>query len=719
MKKYLFVFVLLFVMAAAFSQVDKKPAAKDKPPTQKEIDEMMKEMQKAMDEMSPEDKRAMDSMGIKMPDTKNIQKSMSGVTDAQLKKAYEDESRIVPMRDAARIAAIPKDVNENRMGAYIVSVQSKAGAMLKPELKSMGDKIYSYIKSNSKSRTEAGNMAVGLWIAGKPELAFYTLGKICADDATNIDNLSNYASLLSMLGAQHLAIPILNSLNAKYPKNSTLLNNLGQAWFGLGELNKAEKYLDSAIRIYAYHPHANYTKSFIEEIKGNTVAAVEAAKRSIKKGFSQEKENRLNKLKYKLKSNDVSWNFHMPQDPLGLEKFNWPGYPKNVAESEIMEKEWDAFKKVCGNAIAELKIKEKRVEAEMITAQKKLTQQLIQAGNKGIMIDPMPRLAFKAMIKLKYLVEGKDGSLAHNYKTKGEALASAYIEAASFEKTLSDQLELLEKKYEDQFGEGKPNPFDAACADDKKEKNTYLNSANTLLEQRSTDWLNFLRRKINDEVYYYQYTQWPEQFEVTKVHAQIGWLTVIKDQVVKFKDKSGWCQDKEEDDELKKFKLQAFDDVNCQYNSKMDLTIIKFTNNCSRMTSEFDFMFLNYVRKDDFERAEGDTYVSSTFKVSAEVGKDESAGPLKVEAKVGAGIELEFGRQGIEDVTLIGEAKVGIGTNVLDENEETGATGIGIAGKDAFPTTVEAGVEGRISIISGRGSVDGSGILKGIKVIEW
>src|SRR6187399_3412150 len=178
MKKYLLGFVLLFVMGTAFSQPGKKPAAKDKPPTQKEMDEMMKEMQKAMDEMSPEDKRAMDSMGIKMPDTKNIQKSMSGVTDAQLKKAYEDESRIVPVRDAARIAAIPKGVNESHMRSYIASVQSKAGAMLEPEIKSMGGKIYSYIKSNSKNSTEAGNMTIGLWIAGKPELALSTLGKI-------------------------------------------------------------------------------------------------------------------------------------------------------------------------------------------------------------------------------------------------------------------------------------------------------------------------------------------------------------------------------------------------------------------------------------------------------------------------------------------------------------------------------------------------------------
>jgi len=32
---------------------------------------------------------------------------------------------------------------------------------------------------------------------------------------------------------------------------------------------------------------------------------------------------------------------------------------------------------------------------------------------------------------------------------------------------------------------------------------------------------------------------------------------------------------------------------------------------------------------------------------------------------------------------------------------------------------VEAGVEGRISIISGKGSVSGTGILKGIKMADW
>ncbi len=686
----------------------------DKVPTQKEIDNMMKEMQKAMDEMSPEDKKMMDSMGIKMPSMKDIPK----LTDKQMADAWEDEKRIVPKRDDARIAAIPKAVANSKMGAYIAAVHNKLASVFKPAVVSTGNKMYDYIKSNSKNAGEAANMTMGLWLAGKPELALYVLGKLCAIDAGNTDALSNYSAMLSMQGAQHLAIPILNNLNARYPKNSTLLNNLGQAWFGLGEIARAEKYLDSTIRIYAYHPQANLTKSLIEESKGNKQQAIEAVKRSMVKAYSMEKENRLNKLGYKIKPKDIAWNKPMPQDALGLEKFKWPEYPMNVEESKILEMEWDAFKKRCQDEIDELKVQEEALEKKVEQTNDVRTKQLLQAGQRGIMADPLPRLAYKAIAKLHYLVDDNDGHISFSYQKKWDAVANASTETDRLKDMLSQQSKILEEKYKDQFGEGKHNPFEAACTDDTKVKNSFLGSSNTLLRNAFNDLLGFMRRKINNEMYYNQYTMWPENFELAKVQAKISWLSLINSQIPQFKNKSSWCQNETDSEDVKPFKLSKFDDIACQYNATMDLKIIKFTNNCSRMTSEFDFMFLNYVRKDDFERAEGDTYISSTFKISAEVGKDLKAGPLKVEAKLGAGVELEFGRAGVEDVTLIGEAKVGAGTGILDEDEEMGTTGIGIAGKDAFPTTVEAGIEGRISIISGRGSVSGTGVLSRIIMPE-
>src|SRR6187399_2144271 len=96
----------------------------DKPPTKKEMDDMMKEMQKAMDEIDPETKRMMDSMGIKI-DTKKMAKDASVANDKDLAKAWEDEMRIVPKRDDVRIAAIPKKVTAANMGSFLAALQKK------------------------------------------------------------------------------------------------------------------------------------------------------------------------------------------------------------------------------------------------------------------------------------------------------------------------------------------------------------------------------------------------------------------------------------------------------------------------------------------------------------------------------------------------------------------------------------------------------------------
>ena len=130
MKKYFLAFPILFAVVIVFAQPPKQKQ-KEKPPTQKEMNEMMKEMQQAMDEMSPEDKKMMDSMGIKMPDMKAIQKNVSGISDAQLKKAFEDDNRILPKKDDKRIAAIPKKVNDANMKAYLAAIQERTADLLK------------------------------------------------------------------------------------------------------------------------------------------------------------------------------------------------------------------------------------------------------------------------------------------------------------------------------------------------------------------------------------------------------------------------------------------------------------------------------------------------------------------------------------------------------------------------------------------------------------
>ena len=314
MKNYLLASILLLSITAAIAQPGKKPAQQEKPPTQKELDDMMKEMKKAVDEMSPEDKKAMDSMGFKMPDVKAIQKNVSGISDAQLKKAFEDENRIVPLKDAARIStALAITLSNDGMSGYITKTQQAVLEKLSPAAKTKAAEIYQQTKRLNKS---VANTAVGLWIDGKPTLALYIMGEACKTDPGNALNLNNYAAFLTMCGAEQLALPILNNLNKRFPKNSSILNNITQAWLGLGDIARAEKYADSTTRIYAYHPQANMAKCLIEESKGNIPAAIEAAKKSIRKSYSTEKDNKLKKLGHDLKSDDINWDRPMPQDAL-------------------------------------------------------------------------------------------------------------------------------------------------------------------------------------------------------------------------------------------------------------------------------------------------------------------------------------------------------------------------------------------------------------------
>src|SRR5258705_1084672 len=159
MKKYLLISTVLLAATVSFAQTKPKQKAKEKPPTQKEMQDMMKEMQGALDDLSPEDKKAMDSMGIKMPDMKAIQKNVSGISDAQLKSAYENENRIVPQKDAARInTALSVTLSNAEMSAYINKTQMTVLNQLSANTKTKGAEIFQQLVTLKSS---VANTAVG------------------------------------------------------------------------------------------------------------------------------------------------------------------------------------------------------------------------------------------------------------------------------------------------------------------------------------------------------------------------------------------------------------------------------------------------------------------------------------------------------------------------------------------------------------------------------
>lgn len=667
MLRLLLLISFLILCETGFAQPGKKPPQKDKPPTQKEMADMMKEMQKELDGMSPEDKKMMDSMGIKMPSTKTIPK----VTDKQLADAYENENRIVPVKDAARInEALATTLNNQSIGNFINKTHQFVVSKLSADAKLKGEEL---LREMIKQNFSVANTAAGLWIDGKPSLALYLMGEACKADPSNTNNLNNYASFLTMCGAEQMALPVLNNLNKRYPQNSTILNNIAQAWFGLGDIQRAEKYADSTILLYAYHPQANMAKCLIEESKGNIAAAIAAAKKSIREAYSMEKENKLKKLGYDLKSEDLNWDPPLDRDPIGLEKFTWPEYPLDVEQNKLAELEWADFKDNCQQKINELKIKQATAEKNYQEISVLRTQQVLQAGQNGQYVQLMPGYAAKAIKKLGPTVNDVNGNMSFVFAQALEPVLKAIKKGNELKTLLSEKQELLDKKYEDKIGEGKENPLEQICKDENAIRTEFLKDANGGLQSAYRQYLNYASRRTSDLLYYYQYTSWPEQFELVKINAQIAWLTTLRDQNPFFQKKSSWCVNVPK---TKSFdSLQNFDDVACKYVSTMNLGVYKIISSCSNLTGEFDLKGIKISIKDNVE--------TGKYSATAIIGISQSVGPTALKGKLTVGGLVEIDNTGFTDIGAVAGVAVKSGPLTIAgaDVKVTFNTGVSTSGK--------------------------------------
>lgn len=673
--------------------------AQDKPPTQAELQKMMKEAQKQLDNLDPETKRMMDSMGIKMPDMKKTGQKLSKIPDAQLAEAWDEQTRIVPKKDAVRIAAIPAAVSAAGMGTYIGSSQSKLFARLQPAVKTVGEKLYASYKAAGKSSAEIGNAAAALFMIGRNQTGFYLMSKVCAADPGNTDNVGNYAAMLSMMGAEQLAIPILNNLNSRFPRNGTILNNLGQAWFGLGETVKAERYLDSTIRIFGAHTQANLTKAKIEESKGNKTEAVNLVRKSLQTAYSQEKDAYLHKLGSEPGKNDM----HLPRpssaDPMNLGSFMQPPFPKSVMECVLLEPQWREFDRTLDEEIA--KLKKQQVSDPNAAAKSLLTRTLqsggavplyLEAGKKGLR--ETEESYWRKIDELKErMTTFEDGP--------GKQLKDTY------EKTMAR----LKKEDNDQTGEGKPNVD--FCPKYQKTSDEYLQKVNTEYENWTKDFLMASKVYVNECAYYEMYMLFPEEYEMLKPGLKASWLTFLKTH--NFRSITADVCKVREDNKPQGSKLAEFDDVACQYHSSMSYVVGTITVNCSRMETNLDLGSVKLGLKQNMDK-EGfeDQFVSCTVAVSAgKSAKIGGVGPLEVE--VGADVTgiIEIDRSGVKDVVIEGSVGISAGSTVISDAAKANK-GVGkVAGHGIGDGSASVGINGRISLVSGATSSDGFSFSKG------
>ncbi|MBI5040774.1 MAG: hypothetical protein HZB57_06150 [Gammaproteobacteria bacterium] len=184
-------------------------------PTPEEMQEMKKamqegmgEMQKAMEELDPETRKQVEQLMAHPP-------AGSGADDSAQ-----------PARDDAKLAAVSTDaLDADDLKTYIEALQPKIAAALTAEARERAERVDTELQKAGDYLPNLRAAANGLAAWGAWPEATYLMGKAAQAGGTAQD-LNNLAALLSMQHAETAALPILYTLNARYPNNSTLLNNL-------------------------------------------------------------------------------------------------------------------------------------------------------------------------------------------------------------------------------------------------------------------------------------------------------------------------------------------------------------------------------------------------------------------------------------------------------------------------------------------------------------
>lgn len=292
MKK---IFLLSFILFSLTSFAQPKPKQKTSTtaPSQSEMDKMLQEAMKA-EGMSKEEQEQMKNMlKTVMPALQEHNKTMADYPE------FKSNRLLIPKKDPAKIAAMSKKaLSKTELPTYATGLYNKLMTKGSPSETALVKKII----AQTPKANEIGSAAFLCLLQGHPQAAMALYLKAVQLQPNNPNWQNNTAALLTQCGFPELSVPILAKLDKELPRNSTILNNIGYAWLGLGQADSAKKYFTNALRINPKHPEARAGKGVTDEDAGKKDIA--------NKNYKESMENSVNPFTDQLlKNNDGEAEF--------------------------------------------------------------------------------------------------------------------------------------------------------------------------------------------------------------------------------------------------------------------------------------------------------------------------------------------------------------------------------------------------------------------------
>lgn len=713
MKKICLVAISIFLAASAFSQ---RPSKEQMEADKKKYAEAMQKLNEQLSKMSPEARRRYDSMTNSVGMGQKMNNVIQQVnSNSQIAQSGKATAGLIPAKNTKAINAIAATPSNANMSTFISTTGSRTFAAVLPAAKSKANEIYNALKEKGASTGEMGNASTALWMQGRIQIALSMMAQVCKDDPANTDNLNNYASMLTMMGAPDLAIPILNNLNTRFKKNSTILNNLGQAWFTLGDMEKSKKYLDSTLLLVATHAQANETLCLIAESKGDKAAAIAYAKAAFKQGNTLWRKDRLKQLGYTPGADDYMGfpRDNKSDDLLNLGNFSPMEFPKSYAAMKMYEQQRRIFNSAIDQAIKPLQKITEESNKETVKQLEEQQRQFMIAKNNAISnpgsVSQGSAIQIMGAPMFSEKMNAKEKTVLQNLQRKKDAILqkmAAFVkgDGAAYKKEYEATMKKINERWKEVGEGGKENNVDL-CNESVKAVDTYLNAYNTRCEELYKEYLEVQKQYLNEMSYLSLYTTYPKLLPGINAGLKKQWLIDLSFKAEVLQINYG-CADP---GKIKEGKLTEFKDPNCTINSEFSQTLglanlgFKMKLDCSGLTTEFNALFVGIKLNQDLDHAGfGDSYKSCTVSIGPKASAGGKVGPLEASVNVGGGFDVEFDRTGATDVVIKAGAEIEAGLH---------NPGIKDPGMIGTAASGSAGVEGSISLITGATSIGGTGIF--------
>lgn len=573
----------------------------------------------------------------------------------------------VPKLDKARIASIPSRVLSDRdLQKYLGETVPRMETKIPQQLRATGDRLLGGVKAKIPGPTAIETAAIGMYALGNPKMALYFMGKAVQANPSDPTTLNNYAAFLSMNGAQENAVAILQNLEQKFPKDITVLNNLGQAWFGLGDIDKADHYIGRALWIGGRHSQANFTKSAIERARGKHQAAREAMKKSMQSAFSEEKASLLEEMGHKIDEKDIPWDEPFKEDPMKLHKALdlIPPYYFEARDVPVAKARWEGFHNMVHRAMEQHEAATERLTAASIKATEKFTRD-VMAGRKR-----HSPVALK--FTLKYVTFGR----------RPVALMDQLFRWNREEEAVGRQISDLYRRLQDRQ---RANP-NAPCGTQEAIVTEFMSKANKLMSDlQSESRIKARIRWLNEWAQLYRYYNTPTQESYQLyLHDLKGQFLTYLTQLQHHHPDVTLCPKKA--GSRSTGKLQQFEDLHCERKYSFTVPGIgTIRGNCHYLETDFSVFGVSGTTKEDLLTGE---FVRGTIEVGAEIGGSGEKIPYVVKGSIEAkaGGYIEFDGQGVTDFGATAGVEVSGGVD---------------SGDVGNPMNVSAGVTTRMSVVNG------------------